>query len=152
MEFGDLTLTVVCLALQENLPDERSDGLDGVRHGEVAHHRQTRVHQARTNALTDGPDLGFGRQSRQRFDRIVGHHLIELSHQPLVGTEHDRADRTRRCWSFSFCNQGRRPAFPEACAQPQLHNAIVVGQRAHRFLVLSDARGGYRLHCADDGL
>jgi len=36
------------------------------------------------NALTDGPDLGCGRQIRQRLDRIIGHHIIKLAHQPLV--------------------------------------------------------------------
>ena len=51
------------LALDENLPDERGDGLDGIRHGEESDERQARVRQARMNALADGPDLGFARQS-----------------------------------------------------------------------------------------
>ena len=139
-------------AFDLNLPDERGDGLDGVRHGEESHQRQARVRQARMNALTDSPDLGFAGQSCESLDRIIGHHLIKLAHQSLVGTEHDRANRTGNGLSFPFCNQGRRPAFPEACAQPQFHSAIVVGQRAHRFLVLSDARGGHGLHRANDGL
>jgi hypothetical protein len=28
--------------------------------------------------------------------RAIGHHLVELADQPLVRTEHDRADRTRK--------------------------------------------------------
>jgi hypothetical protein len=36
------------------------------------------------NALTNGPDLGFGRQSRQRLDRMIGYYIIKLAHQPLV--------------------------------------------------------------------
>jgi hypothetical protein len=84
VELGDFTLAVARAALHENLADERGDGLDGVRHGEESHQRQARVRQARMNALTDGPDLGFGRQSRQRLDCIIGHHIIELAHQSLV--------------------------------------------------------------------
>jgi hypothetical protein len=118
VEFGDFTLAVARLALHENLPDERGDGLDGVRHGEESQQRQARVRQARMNALTDGPDLGFGRQSRQRLDRIIGHHIVKLAHQSLVGTEHDRANRTRNGLSFPFSNQGRRTAFPEAAPNP----------------------------------
>jgi hypothetical protein len=58
------------------------------------------------NALTDGPDLGFGRQSRQRLDRMIGHHIIKLAHQSLVGTKHDRANRTHirlSCLSSHQC-------------------------------------------------
>jgi hypothetical protein len=95
VEFADLTLTVVRLAFHENLPDKRGDGLDGIRHGEESHQRQARVRQARMNTFTDGPDFGFAGQSRECLIRIIGHHLIKLAHQSLVGTEHDGADRTR---------------------------------------------------------
>src|ERR1017187_1368779 len=104
------------------------------------------------NALTDGPDLGFARQSCECLDRIIGHHVIKLAHQSLVGSENDRANRTRIGLSFPFYHQGRWLAFPKARAQPQRHGPIVVGQRAHRFLVLSDTRGGQGFHRADNGL
>src|ERR1017187_4577839 len=104
------------------------------------------------NALTDGPDLGFARQSCECLDRIIGPHVIKLAHQSLVGSENDRANRTRIGLSFPFYHQGRWLAFPKARAQPQLHGPIVVGQRAHRFLVLSDTRGGQGFHRADDRL
>jgi hypothetical protein len=84
IKFGDFTLAAARFALHENLSDERGDGLDGVRHGEKSHQRQGRVRQACMNALTDGPDLGFGWQSRQRLDRIIGHHIVKLAHQSLV--------------------------------------------------------------------
>src|ERR1017187_8154208 len=104
------------------------------------------------NALTDGPDLGFARQSCECLDRIIGHHVIKLAHQSLVGSENDRANRTRIGLSFPFYHQGRWLAFPKARAQPQLHGPIIVGQRAHRFLVLSDTRCGQGFHRADNGL
>ena len=100
VELGDFALAVARLALDEDLPDERGDGLDGIRHGEEADQRQARVRQARVNALADGPDLGFAGQSGERLDRIIGHHLVELAHQSLVGAEHDGADRARIGWSF----------------------------------------------------
>ena len=34
VKFGDFTLAMARLAFDLNLPDERGDGLDGVRHGE----------------------------------------------------------------------------------------------------------------------
>ena len=95
VELGDFTLAVARLALDENLPDQRGDGLDGVRHGEEPHQRQARVRQARVHALTDGPDSDSSGQRGERLHRIVGHHLVELAHQSLVGTEHDGADRAR---------------------------------------------------------
>ena len=55
-------------------------------------------------------------------------------------------------WCFPFHHRGRRLVFPKARAQPQLHGPIIVGQRAHRFLVLSDARCGQGFHRADNGL
>ena len=152
MEFGDFILAVVRLALHKNLPDERGDGLDGVGTAKSPDHRQSRVRQARLNAVTDGPDLGFGWQRRQCLNRIIGHHIIKLAHQPLVRTEHNGANHDRIGLSFSLPNQGRLPPCPKACAQPQLHSVIVVGQRSHRFLVLSDAGSGHGLHRADDGL
>jgi hypothetical protein len=53
---------------------------------------------------------------------------------------------------FRSGDRGSRLAFPKARAQSQFHGAIVVAQRAHRFLVLSDARSGQGFHRADDGL
>ena len=60
-------------AFNLNLPDERGDGLDGVRHGEESDQRQARVRQTRMNTLADRPDLGFAGQSRESLDRIIGH-------------------------------------------------------------------------------
>src|SRR5580704_4021280 len=53
---------------------------------------------------------------------------------------------------FPFHHRGCRLAFPKARAQPKFHDPIVVGQRAHRFLVLPNARCGQGFHSADDGL
>ena len=63
VELAYFALAVARFAFHLNLPDERGDGLDGVRHGEESHQRQARVRQARMNALADGPDLGFAGQS-----------------------------------------------------------------------------------------
>ena len=38
------------------------------------------------------------------------------------------------------------------CLRDCLHDPIIVGQCAHRFLVLPDARCGQSFHRADDGL
>ena len=104
------------------------------------------------NALTDGPDLGFAGQSCECLHRIIGHHVIELTHQSLVGSENNRANRIRIGLVFAFWHQGRQLVSPKARAQPKLHGPIVVGQRTDRFLVLSDTGGGQGLHRADDGL
>ena len=94
MELADFTVTAKRFALQENLSDERGDGLDGIRHGVDSCQQQICVRQARMNALTNGPYLGIPRQGREGLDRVLGNHLVELAHQPLVGTEHDGADHT----------------------------------------------------------
>ena len=67
---------------------------------------------------------------------MIGHQIIKLAHQPLVGTEDDgadraRANRARQGLLVRHSRQGRRPNVPEADAQPQLHRAIVVIQRGH---------------------
>ena len=97
---------VARLGFHENLPDERGDGLDGTWHGEDPDQRQARIRQARLHAVPDRPDRGFGWQRRQRLDRIIGHQIIELAHQPLVGAEHNRANRTRNGWSFRSATAG----------------------------------------------
>ena len=96
-------------AFDLNLPDERGDGLDGGRHSEESHRRQSPVRQARMNALTYSPDFGFARESCESPDRIISYHLIKLPHQSLVGTEHNRANRTGKGLFFPFCNQGAGP-------------------------------------------
>ena len=40
---------------------------------------------------------------------------------------------------------------PQAHSQAQFHGAIIVRQRQHRLLILSDTRGGQGLHRADHG-
>src|SRR5664279_3188124 len=135
-----------------NLPHERGDGLDGVRHREQSDQRQARVRQTRMNTLADGPDMTFSRQSREGLDRIIGHNVVKLAHQTLIGPENDCAYRARMGWCFPFHHGGCRLVFPKARAQPQLHGPIIVGQRAHRFLVLSDTRCGQGFHRADNGL
>src|ERR1022692_993464 len=135
-----------------NLPHERGDGLDGVRHREQSDQRQARVRQTRMNTLADGPDMTFSRQSREGLDRIIGHNVVKLAHQTLIGPENDCAYRTRMGWCFPFHHGGCPLVFPKARAQPQLHGPIIVGQRAHRFLVLSDTRCGQDFHRADNGL
>ena len=141
------------LAFHENLPNERGDRLDGIRHREKSHQRQTGIRQACMNALADGPDSGLAGQRLEGLHRMIDHHLIELAHQPLVGTEHDRADRTPTGVSLCAARpSSRRLALPKASAQPQLHGPVVVCQGAHGPFVLSDTRGGHGLHRADDGL
>ena len=66
MEFGDFTLAVARLALDENLSDERSDRLDGIRHSEESDQRQPGVRQARLNTFADRPDLRCAGKRGQR--------------------------------------------------------------------------------------
>src|SRR5580704_6930723 len=82
-------------AFDLNLSDERGNRLDGIWHGEESHQRQARVLQARMHALADGPDPWLAGQSRKGPDRIIGHYLVKLAHQSLVGTEHHGADSAR---------------------------------------------------------
>ena len=84
VQLGDCALAPRGLTLQENLPDQRCDGLDGVRHREEADQRQVRVGQVRMNSFSDSPDLGAAGQCAECLDRIVGHHVVELAHQSLV--------------------------------------------------------------------
>ena len=136
-------------AFNLNLPDERGDGLNGVGHSEESGQRQTGIRQARMNTLADSPDLRFAGQRREGLDRIIGHNVVKLPHQSLIGPENDRADHTSTGWCSPFHEGGCRPVFPKARAQPQFHGPIIVDQRAHRFLVLPDARCGQGFHPVD---
>ena len=149
---GILAFVPMRFAFNLNLPDERGDGLDGVRHGEESDQRQARVRQTRVNTLADRPDLSFAGQSCEDLDRIIGHHVVKLPNQSLIGPENDRAYRTRSGRYFQLRHRRRRLVFPKARTQTQLHGPIIVGQCAHRFLVLSDARCGQGFHRADNGL
>ena len=62
VKLNDLALAVMRFTFNENLPDERRDGVDGSRNGEKSHRRQTGVRQPRVNALADGPDSLFAGQ------------------------------------------------------------------------------------------
>ena len=83
------------LGLDENLADERGDGLDGTRHREEPPRRQARVRKARMDALADGPDLRFPGQATEGLHRVVGHHLVEPADESLIGAEHDGPDGVR---------------------------------------------------------
>ena len=100
------------LAFNLDLPDERGDGLDRVRHGKKSHHGQARVRQPRMHALADGPDLGLAGQAREGLDRVIGHDIIELAHQSLIGAENDRPNGAVRGLPVLLCRHGRRPVFP----------------------------------------
>src|SRR5450755_241543 len=140
-------------AFNLNLSNAGSDGLNGARYREECDQREARVRQTRVNTLADRPDATLSGQCRDGIDRIVGHNVVELPHQSLIGPENDCAYRTRMSWCFGFLHPGgRRPVFPNARAQTQLDGPIIVGQRAHRFLVLSDTRCGQCFHRADYGL
>src|ERR1039457_700261 len=118
-----------------NLPDERSDGLNGVGYREEAGKRQARFCETRVNTLADRPDATFSVQSPEALNRIIGHHIVELPHESLIGTENDCAYHTRMGWCLPLARRGGGGAFPKARAQSQLYGPIIVGQRAHRFLV-----------------
>jgi len=118
VEFDVFILILPRHGSQKNLPNERGDRLDRKRHAEETGQRQPRIRQARINALANGPYLMFSGQVRKRLDRIISHHVIELPHQPLVGTEHDGDDRPPIGAPFLSGRRGRRSAFPETRAQP----------------------------------
>src|SRR5665647_371085 len=139
-------------AFNLNLPDERGDGVDGVRNREESDQRQARIRQTRMNTLADRPDVTFSGQSREGLDSIIGHNVVKLPHQSLIGAENDCAYRIRMGWCFPFHQGSYRLVFPKARTQPQFHGPIIIVQRAHRFLILSDARCGQGFHRADNGL
>src|SRR6202050_2410779 len=105
-------------AFNLDLPYERGDGLDRVRHGEESDLRQARVRQTRMNALADRPDVTFSGQSREGLDRIIGHNVVKLTHQSLIGPENDRAYRTSIGWRFPLHHRSPRLVFPKARHEP----------------------------------
>ena len=96
VKFRDRAMAVARLALRQNPPDERRDGLDGIRHGEKTHRLQARILQTRMSALADGPDLGLARQGRERVQSVIGDDIVKSPHQALIRAEHDGANRLRR--------------------------------------------------------
>jgi hypothetical protein len=91
------------------------------------------------NTLTDRPHFRFGGQCRERLDGIIGDDIVELSHESLIGTENNRANRTHIGLSFAICHRSNRFTFSKARTQSQFHRAIIVAQCAHRFFILPDA-------------
>ncbi len=120
-------MTVARVGIHEDLPDERCNALDGRGHGEATNHRDPCVGQPRVDAFPHGPDARESLKSSELFHREIRHDTVELTHESLIGAEHDCADgRRRSLWSGG--EGGRRwRAVSEADAQAQLHGAIIVG-------------------------
>jgi len=83
VEFGDFTLAVARLALHENLPDKRSDGLDGIRTANSPTSGRPRPPGAHELVL-QRPRPQVCPAEPQPRDRIIGHFIIELANQSLV--------------------------------------------------------------------
>jgi hypothetical protein len=149
---GVLALGAMGLAFDLDLPNQGGDGLDGIWHGEEPHQGRSRRGQARMNALADSPDLGFAAKAGESLHSKIGHDVIELANQPLVGPENNGADGVWGSFCFSSGWQWRGIDFSETRSETELDGAIVISQSAHGILVLTDARGGQRFHGADDGL
>ncbi len=125
VKFRDRAAAVTRLALHQNPPDERGDGLDGIRHGVKTRRLQARIFETRMSTLADGPDLGLARQVRERVQSVIGDDIVKSPHQALVRAEHDGANHSAASSaSFHHARLGRAP--PETNAQPHLHGAMVV--------------------------
>ena len=111
------------LTFDLNLTDERSDGLDRVGHREEPEQRQARVRQAPMNTLSNRPNLRFAGQRREGLHRIVGHDVVELTDEPLIGSKDDCADGGPAPFGHAL----GRFVCPKACGQPQLQSPIVIG-------------------------
>ena len=119
VKLTDLALAVMRFTFDENLPDERRDGVDGSRHGEKSHRRQTGIRQPRVNALADGPDFLFAGQSIQRFGDKIRQHIIELADESLIRAEDDGAHRLRsRRVSRPACSAAALPRFLKQTTRP----------------------------------
>ncbi len=66
-------------AFDLNLPDERGDGLNGVRDRKEPGQRQAGIRQTRMDALADSPHSRFAGQCGERLDRIIGNNIVELA-------------------------------------------------------------------------
>ncbi|GGC39484.1 hypothetical protein GCM10011371_28530 [Novosphingobium marinum] len=85
-------------------------------------------------------------------DRVLGDHVVKLTHQTLIRPENNRADCFVVPVSFFAARWKRARALPKADAQPKFNSALVIGQSANGSFELSDARCSQGLHCPDDGL
>src|ERR1035438_3326414 len=126
-----LALGPMRFAFDLELPDERGDGLDGIRKRKMSHDLQARILQTRMNALTDGPDPGVAGQGGKGLDRVIRHHVVELAHQPLVRSEYDGTDGALAGRSLPCYPKGLRLAFSKTRAQAQFYGPVVVSQCAH---------------------
>jgi hypothetical protein len=59
VESGDPPLAAARLGFQQDLADQRGDGLDGMWHAQQTGQRDAGIVQARVNALADRPDQRF---------------------------------------------------------------------------------------------
>ena len=114
----DLALAVMRFTFNENLPDERRDGVDGSRNGEKPHRRQTGIRQPRMNALADGPDFLFAGQSIERLGDKIRQHIIELADKSLIRAEDDGAHRLRSRACAARLARRRPPRFLKQTARP----------------------------------
>src|SRR5208337_8609 len=144
------SLAVMRFTFNQDLTDERRDGVDGSRNGEKSHRRDTGIRQPRSNAIADGPDFLFAGQRIERLGDKIRQYIVELADKSLIGAEDDGAYRLRSRAGLPGLLSGD-VLIPQAHRQAEFHGAIIVRQRQNGLLILSDARGGHGLHRADHG-
>src|SRR5579863_307556 len=89
------TVVPLRFALDLNLPNQRSNRLNGIGNRKKPDRRNARIDQARMNASADSPNLRFARQRCEGLDGIISDDVVELPNQSLIGSEHDGANRMR---------------------------------------------------------
>src|SRR5208283_140264 len=144
------SLAVMRFTFNQDLTDERRDGVDGSRNSEKSHRRDTGIRQPRSNAIADGPDFLFAGQRIERLGDKIRQYIVELADKSLIGAEDDGAYRLRSRAGLPGWLSGD-VLIPQAHRQAEFYGAIIVRKCQHRLLVLSDARGCQSLHRADHG-
>ena len=93
IKLDNLAVTESCLCLNQNLPDEARNRVDGCWDGEYPDGLVTCIRKSSLNSLTDRPDSLVAGKRIQHFDGIICDQIIELTDQSLVRTKNDRRDR-----------------------------------------------------------
>src|ERR1700722_770552 len=128
MQLGWVALHLKLFVCDEDLSDERSDGVDRGWHVELALDRKLSIDQPLPYALADGPDDDrAGVRGNQRLGE-VSDNIVEAPDKALIGPEDNHRDRA----SPTLLRPRHDAAAADADAEAEGHGAMIVAQRRDR--------------------
>src|ERR1700677_5094712 len=126
MQLGWVALRLKLFVCDEDLSDERSDGVDRGWHVELALDRKLSIDQALPYALADGPDDGRADVRCNHGAGEVANYIVEAPDKALIGPEDSHQDRAL---PTVLRRRTAAAAAADADAQAEGYCAMIVAER-----------------------